>query len=74
MSQQELKHPVFTMPYPADMEEGETIRDYALRKAAKCEEQREQIAQLKDGIRDIAIQADDSEKVIDSCSTLLSEV
>ncbi|PWI34878.1 hypothetical protein DI392_00935 [Vibrio albus] len=74
MSHTQLGYPIFTMPYPADIGEDETLMDYALRKAREVEEQREQIAQLKDGVRVIFSNVHDSEKVIDTCSNLLVEV
>ncbi|PJC87795.1 hypothetical protein CSW98_01320 [Vibrio sp. HA2012] len=74
MSQAQLPQPSYTIPYPADMAEDESLMDYALRKARESEEQREQIALLKDGLRDIVLIADEPDEVTDLCSSLLSHL
>ncbi len=71
---QALEYPTFTVPYPADIDENENLMDYALRKARESEEQREQIALLKDGLRDIVLIADEPDEVTDLCSSLLSHL
>ncbi|MDW6094012.1 hypothetical protein SBX64_15850 [Vibrio rhizosphaerae] len=63
----------FNMPFPTDIGEEETLRDYSIRKQIECEEYREQSAQLKDGIRQIVMMTDD-DKVVEICNQMLSEV
>jgi putative NIF3 family GTP cyclohydrolase 1 type 2 len=74
MSNAEIIQPNFQLPYPSDIEDGETLREYAIRTKTECEAHRERVAALKDGISSIALVSGDSDKVIEICSVLLSEV
>lgn len=74
MNKVELIQPSFTITYPDDIEENETIHDYAMRKQIEAEASRERIDALRQGIAKIAMQADNKLGIVDTCSELLSNI
>jgi hypothetical protein len=72
MSNAELIQPDFQLPYPSDIEDGETLREYAICIKAESEYYRERVAVLKDSISSVILPSEDKNRVIELCEIMLS--
>lgn len=65
-----MKDQIISIPAPADIGDHETLREYALRKEAECNELRERVAILREAISETCMMSE-AEKVSDKLANAL---
>ena len=66
-----MKDQNISISEPADIGDHETLRDYALRKEAECNELRERVATLREAISETCMMSD-AERVSEKLANALS--
>ncbi|WP_332400325.1 hypothetical protein [Vibrio metschnikovii] len=66
-----MKEQNISIPIPTDIGDDETLRNYALRKEAECNELRERVATLRETISE-ACMMNDAERVSEKLANALS--
>jgi predicted nuclease with TOPRIM domain len=69
-----MTQPQNTIYYPDDINENESLLEYAQRKHAESEELRERVAQLKEGLSLLILTIEKNDAAFTECETMLIQI